>query len=42
MAPTFAAITVTERRATLLIDVARAFFQWGRYEQAGSAPPGDS
>jgi hypothetical protein len=29
-----AAITVTERKASLLIDVARAFFQWGRYEQA--------
>jgi hypothetical protein len=27
-------ITVTERKATLLIDVARAFFQWGKYEQA--------
>ena len=32
-----AAITVTERKATLLIDVARAFFQWGRYEQAYAA-----
>jgi hypothetical protein len=29
-----AAIAVTERKASLLIDVARAFFQWGRYEQA--------
>ncbi|HEY6315857.1 MAG TPA: XRE family transcriptional regulator [Streptosporangiaceae bacterium] len=28
------AITVTERKASLLIDVARAFFQWGRYERA--------
>jgi hypothetical protein len=28
------AITVTERKASLLIDVARAFFQWGRYQQA--------
>jgi len=32
-----AAITVTERKASLLIDVARAFFQWGRYEQAYAA-----
>jgi hypothetical protein len=32
-----AAITVTERKASLLIDVARAFFQWGRYEQAYEA-----
>lgn len=29
-----AAITITERKASLLIDVARAFFQWGRYHQA--------
>lgn len=29
-----AAITVTERKASLLIDVARALFQWGRYEPA--------
>ncbi|MGH7610375.1 MAG: XRE family transcriptional regulator, partial [Candidatus Dormibacteria bacterium] len=29
-----AAITVTERKACLLIDIARAFLQWGRYEQA--------
>jgi hypothetical protein len=29
-----AAITVTERKASLLVDVARAFFQWGRREQA--------
>ena len=29
-----AAITVTERKASLLIDVARAFFQWGRYERS--------
>lgn len=28
-----AAITVTERMASLLIDVVQAFFQWGRYEQ---------
>ena len=32
-----AAITITERKASLLIDVARAFFQWGRYEQAYAA-----
>jgi hypothetical protein len=32
-----AAITVTERKASLLIDVAQAFFQWGRYEQAYAA-----
>ena len=32
-----AAIAVTERKASLLIDVARAFFQWGRYEQAYAA-----
>jgi tetratricopeptide (TPR) repeat protein len=32
-----AAITVTERKASLLIDIARAFFQWGRYEQAYAA-----
>lgn len=32
-----AAITVTERKAGLLIDVARAFFQWGRYERAYAA-----
>jgi hypothetical protein len=32
-----AAITVTERKASLLIDVARAFFQWGRYHQAYAA-----
>ena len=32
-----AAITVTERKATLLTNVARAFFQWGRYEQAYAA-----
>ncbi len=29
-----AAITVTERKASLLIDVAQAFFQWGKYGQA--------
>jgi len=28
------AITVTERKATLLIDTARAFLQWGRHEKA--------
>jgi hypothetical protein len=27
-------ITVTERRATLLIDTARAFLQWGKHEKA--------
>jgi transcriptional regulator with XRE-family HTH domain len=27
-------IAVTERKAALLIDVARAFFQWGRHEKA--------
>jgi hypothetical protein len=27
-------ITVTERKATLLIDTARAFLQWGRHEKA--------
>jgi len=27
-------VTVTERKASLLIDTARAFFMWGRYEQA--------
>ncbi len=32
-----AAITVTERKASLLIDVAPAFFQWGRYGQACTA-----
>ena len=32
-----AAITVTERKASLLIDVARAFFQGGRYHQAYTA-----
>jgi hypothetical protein len=32
-----AAITVTERKASLLIDIARAFFQWGRYDQAYAA-----
>jgi len=31
------AVTVTERKASLLIDVARAFFQWGKYEQAHAA-----
>ena len=31
------AVTVTERKASLLIDVARAFFQWGKYEQARAA-----
>ena len=28
------AITVTERKASLLIDTARAFLQWGRHEKA--------
>jgi hypothetical protein len=28
------AVTVTERKASLLIDVARAFLQWGRHENA--------
>ena len=32
-----AAITVTERKASLLIDVAQAFFQWGKYGQAYTA-----
>ena len=32
-----AAITVTERKASLLIDIARAFFQWGRHHQAHTA-----
>jgi len=32
-----AAITVTERKASLLIDVAQAFFQWGKYGQACTA-----
>jgi hypothetical protein len=27
-------VTVTERKASLLIDTARAFFMWGRYEHA--------
>ena len=27
-------ITVTERKATLLVDTARAFLQWGRHEKA--------
>lgn len=27
----------TERKASLLIDVAWAFFQWGKYEQAHAA-----
>jgi transcriptional regulator with XRE-family HTH domain len=30
-------LTVTERKASLLIDVARAFLQWGRHEKAYSA-----
>ena len=29
-----AAITVTERKASLLIDAAQAFFQWGKYSLA--------
>ena len=32
-----AAVTVTERKASLLIDVAQAFFQWGKYSQAYTA-----
>ena len=32
-----AAIAVTERKASLLIDVAQAFFQWGKYAQACTA-----
>lgn len=32
-----AAITITERKASLLIDVAQAFFQWGKYGQAYTA-----
>jgi len=28
------AIAVTERKASLLIDVARAFLQWGRHDKA--------
>ena len=32
-----AAITVTERKASLLIDVAQAFFQWGKYDKAYTA-----
>ena len=32
-----AAITVTERKASLFIDIARAFFQWGKYGQACTA-----
>jgi tetratricopeptide (TPR) repeat protein len=32
-----ATITITERKASLLIDVGRAFFQWGRYHQAYAA-----
>jgi len=31
------AVTVTERKASPLIDVARAYFQWGKYEQAHAA-----
>ena len=27
-------VTVTERRATLLVDTARAFLQWGKHEKA--------
>jgi hypothetical protein len=30
-------IAVTERKATLLLDVSRAFLQWGRHEQAYTA-----
>jgi tetratricopeptide (TPR) repeat protein len=31
------AVIITERKASLLIDVARAYFQWGKYEQAHAA-----
>jgi hypothetical protein len=27
-------ITITERKASLLIDTARAFLQWGKYDRA--------
>jgi hypothetical protein len=30
-------VTVTERKATLLLDVSRAFLQWGRHEKAYTA-----
>jgi hypothetical protein len=30
-------VTVTERRATLLLDVSRAFLQWGRHDKAYAA-----
>jgi hypothetical protein len=30
-------ITVTERKATLFLDVSRAFLQWGRHEKAYTA-----
>jgi hypothetical protein len=30
-------VTVTERRATLLLDVSRAYLQWGRHEKAYTA-----
>jgi hypothetical protein len=30
-------VTVTERRATLLLDVSRAYLQWGRHEKAYAA-----
>ena len=29
-----ATITITERKATLLIDTARAFLQWGKHDKA--------
>ena len=32
-----ATVTVTERKATLLIDVSRAFLQWGRHDKAYAA-----
>ena len=32
-----AAITVTKRKTSLLIDVAQAFFQWGKYGQSYTA-----
>lgn len=32
-----ATITVTERKACLLIDISQAFLQWGRHERAYTA-----
>jgi len=37
---TSAKIAVTERKATLLLDVSRAFLQWGRHEQGVHRTPG--